>query len=545
MAINVESEVAVFEQMQADRSTTDNTWQDIRNNMQPDDASFIGETTPGSTNRADNLDGTAESSGEITASALHNSLSNPSTRWLELSGIVGQGNLDDGEKLWLMEATSDLLGMFDSGDTGFSAAQQIKYRSTVFYGMAAVFIEEKFGVGGFFEAVPLREIYVNEGSDGRVNEVWRWFVFTAAQAVEKFDRTGDNPGKIVKDNAEKPEKRQEKTRFLHITRPRLNISDGIGPKSMPFESVYINLDEQTLVRESGFPEWPWSVPRWMKRAGEKYGRGRGHVVLPDVKMANRIAGATIESLEKNVDPSLQLPDDGVMGIPSLARGGLTYVRSDLFRHGDPIRKIHAGGDTSLGIDYTIRLDRKIEDGFLNNLLSISDDPRMSATQVVTLDEKSQNILGPIIGSFESEDLDPMVNRMLGIGIRSGQVQTPPESLQGRPLKIIYTSPLARRRRSGEVAAIGRTFSVVAPMAEIHPQIWDNFDFDETARLIASVEGTPPGVLRPINEVLAKREVDAAAAAKSQGLEDAATMAAAAGAAAPALKVIEGGNGEAS
>lgn len=544
MAIDVSSEIAVFDQMKTDRSTTDRTWQDIRNTMQPDDASFIGETTPGSTNRADNLDSTAENSGEITSSALHNSLSNPSTRWLELSGIVGMGNLDDGEKLWMMEATSDLLAMFDSGDTGFSAAQQIKYRSTVFYGMAAVFIEEKFGVGGFFEAVPLREIYVNEGSDGRVNEVWRWFEFTAAQGMEKFNKPGDHPGDIVKKNAEKAETRQEKTKFLHITRPRLQISDGIGPKSMPFESIYINIDEESLVRESGFPEWPWSVPRWMKRAGEKYGRGRGHVVLPDVKMANRIAGATIESLEKNVDPSLQLPDDGVMGIPSLARGGLTYVRSDLFRHGDPIRKIHAGGDTSLGIDYTQRLDRKIEDGFLNNLLSISDDPRMSATQVVTLDEKSQNILGPIIGSFEAEDLDPMVNRMLGIGIRSGQIQPPPESLQGRPLKIIYTSPLARRRRSGEIAAIGRTFAIVGPLAQVDPTVWDNFDLDETTRIIAGVEGTPPGVLRPIKDVLAKRKVDAAAAAKSQSIDDAATMASAAGAAAPALKVIEGGNGQA-
>lgn len=545
MAIDVKSEIEVFDQLVSDRSTTDNTWQDIRNNMQPDDASFIGETTPGSTNRADNLDATGENAGEITASALHNSLSNPSTRWLDLDGIVGQGNLDDSEKLWLMEATSDLLGMFDSGDSGFSAAQQIKYRSTVFYGMAAVYIEEKFGVGGFFEAVPLREIYVNEGADGRVNEVWRGFELTAAQAVEKFNKPGDSPGKLVVENSEKPTKRQEKTKFLHITRPRLQIPEGIGPKTMPIESVYINITETSLVRESGTPEWPWSVPRWSKRAGEKYGRGRGHVVLPDVKMANRIAGATIESLEKNVDPALQLPDDGVMGQPTLARGGLNYVRADLFRHGDPIRKVHAGGQTALGIDYTNRLDRKIEDGFLNNLLSISDDPRMSATQVVTLDEKSQNILGSIIGSFEAEDLDPMVNRMLGIGIRSGQIQPPPESLQGKPLKIIYTSPLARRRRSGEIAAIGRTFAVVGPMADINPKIWDNFDVDATARIVADIEGVPPGVLRPINEVLEKRKVDAAAAAQSQGIEDAATIASAAGAAAPALKVIEGGNSEAS
>ena len=545
MPTSVQENIEVFDRMVPDRSTIDNKWQEIRDTMQPDDASFVGVDSAGTTNRSGNLDSTAENAGEITASAFHNSLSNPSTRWFEIAGIVGQEDVTDDERLWFMEATSDLLSMFEDGNSNFSASQQIKYRNTIFYGQGATFIEEKFGVGGFFHSIPLREIYVNEGSNGQINEVWRPFELTAAQAVDKFNKDGDTPGAKVEASAADAKKRQDIFKFLHITRPRLSIPNGIGPRAMLFESIYINVTEKSLVRESGFPEWPWSIPRLRKRAGEKYGRGRGHAVLPDVKMSFRIAGATIESLEKNVDPSLQLPDDGVMGTPSLARGGLTYVRSDLFRHGDPIRKIHAGGETSMGIDYTIRLDKKIEDGFWNNLLSISDDPRMSATQVVTLDEKSQNILGPVIGSFEVSDLDPMVSRMLGIGIRSGRVRPPPESLSEKSLKILYTSPLARRRRSGEVAAIGRSFELVSSMAAIEPKVWDNFDFDETARIIASVEGLPPGVLKPIAEVLKKRKVDAAAAAQSQALEDTAVAAKAAGAAAPALKVIEGGQSEAS
>lgn len=544
MGIDVASEIAVTDTMVSDRSTTENTWQEIRNNMQPDDANFLGIDTPGTQNRADNLDSTAEDAGEITSSALHNSLSNPATRWFDLEGIEGRADLDDDDRLWLNDATSDLLGMFDSGDTGFSAAQKIKYRGTVFYGMAPVFMEEKFGVGIFFQAIPLREVYVREGPDGRINEVRRVFTLTAQQAVKQFDLPNDKPGKDVLKNNEKPETNQEKTKFVHITRERLSIPEGIGPLTMPIESVYINMDDQSLVRESGYPEWPWSIPRWFKRAGEVYGRGLGHKTLSDVKMSNRISGATIESLEKNVDPALQAPDDGVMGQISLARGGITWVRPDLFRHGDPIRPLRTGGQTTLGIDYLDRLDRKIKDGFLNNLISISDDPRMSATQAVILDQNQADIIGPIVGSFESEDLDPMVNRALGIGIRSGRIRPPTENLQGKTLKIVYTSPLARRRRSGEIAAIGRTFAVLAPMAEIEGKIWDNFDFDETARIVAGVEGVPPGVMRPINEVLEKRKVDKVAAAKNQQLEDAAVAAKAAGDAAPALKVIQGGSGEA-
>ena len=544
MGINVVSEIAAFEQMEADRATTNATWQSIRDLMQPDDASFLGKTTPGTTNRAGNLDSTAEMAGEITAAALHNSLTNPATRWLDLRGVVGQQNLEDEDKLWLMEATSGLLEMMDEGVSGFSATQKIKYSSTVFYGQAAAFIEEKFGVGAFFQSVPIQEVYVNEGADGHVSEVWRGFEFTAAQAIEFFNRLGDNPGKLVEKSNEEQKTRQDKTKFLHITRPRLKIPPGIGPMSMPVESVYINLSEKTLVRESGFPEWPWSVPRWSKRPGEKNGRGLGHRVLADVKMANRIAGATIESLEKNVDPALQLPDDGVMGRPVLSRGGLNYVRAELFRHGDPIRKVHAGGATALGIDYTNRLDQKIKNGFLNNLLSISDDPRMSATQVVTLDEKQQNILGPIIGAFEAEDLDPTVNRVLGIGIRSGRIAPPPENLQGKPLRVVYTSPLARRRRAGEVTAITRTFQIVAPMAAAKPDVWDNFDLDAAVRIIAEVEGVPAEILRPLKDIAKKRALDAAAAAQDQQMQDAATVAQSAGAAAPALKLLQGGNNEA-
>ena len=72
----------------------------------------------------------------------------------------------------------------------------------------------------------------------------------------------------------------ERTILAIVAEPSVDLQQlrelkGIGPKTMPIESIYINITEVSLVRESGFPEWPWSVPRWSKRAGEKYGRGRG------------------------------------------------------------------------------------------------------------------------------------------------------------------------------------------------------------------------------------------------------------------------------
>ena len=539
MGIDVKQELAVVEQMQQDKSTTDNVWEDIRLNMLPDHASFTGEESEGTTNRVPVIDSTAEQAGVLTASGLQNALTNPATRWFEATGVVSGRETTDEEKAWFNEATTTALAMFDNASSGFIQAQTQKYEASVFFGMGCVFMEESPLLGVTFQYVPLRQILVNENHEGRIDDLRRVFELTAAQASSQF--VGFNPGnKIVAANGDEKKRNSEKFKFLHIVRPRRKPQGDIGSRSMAFESIYINMSEKHLVTERGFPEWPFSIPRWSKRDGEKYGRGLGGKALPDVKMGHRLGAVIVESVEKKMDPPLQLPDDGVQGPVSLLRGGTNFVRADLFRHGDAIRPIQTGANTNVGHTEQDRLDQRIERGFLNHLLTLTDDPRMSATQAVILDEKSLNALGPVIGRFEAEDLDPMVNRVIGIGVRQGRISEPPESLDFEQIKITYTSPLAKKRRSSELNAIVSTFTIVEQMAAVKPEVRDNYDYDAASRMIGEIQGVPQGILVATADRDKLRKEREVAMANQQSLDDAAQLASAAGAAAPALKVIEGG-----
>jgi hypothetical protein len=73
--------------------------------------------------------------------------------------------------------------------------------------------------------------------------------------------------------------------FIHITRPRKNWNTELQDfLNMPFESVYVNVKDKTIIDEGGFPEFPYHVPRWTKTSGEVHGRGVGTMILPQVKV---------------------------------------------------------------------------------------------------------------------------------------------------------------------------------------------------------------------------------------------------------------------
>ncbi len=51
---------------------------------------------------------------------------------------------------------------------------------------------------------------------------------------------------------------------------------------MPFASCYIEPDNKHEISQSGFNEFPYVVPRYLKASFEIYGRSPAMTALPDV-----------------------------------------------------------------------------------------------------------------------------------------------------------------------------------------------------------------------------------------------------------------------
>src|SRR4030042_1194426 len=121
---------------------------------------------------------------------------------------------------------------------------------------------------------------------------------------------------------------------------------------------------------------------------------------------------------------------------------------------------------------------------------------MREMEVAVRYELMQRILGPALGRFEGEGLNPLIEREFGIMMRatSGkyQVLPPPPPIMARmginDIDIEYEGPLAKSQRTGEVVRMQRAFTTIGQVQPVAPDVFDNFDLDEAARHIAEVEG---------------------------------------------------------
>ena len=98
-------------------------------------------------------------------------------------------------------------------------------------------------------------------------------------------------------------------------------------KNMDFISCHVHEESGALLRESGFREFPYVVPRYLKSSSnEIYGRSPAMNALPDVKMLNTMSKTTIKAAQKQIDPPLMVPDDGFVLPVRTVPGGLNFYR---------------------------------------------------------------------------------------------------------------------------------------------------------------------------------------------------------------------------
>jgi hypothetical protein len=100
--------------------------------------------------------------------------------------------------------------------------------------------------------------------------------------------------------------------------------------------------------------------------------------------------------------------------------------------------------------------------------------------------------------------------------RAGKFPEPPEILRRYPeIKVDYVSPLARAQKASEGAAIVRTFEALAPIGAADPGVYDNFDADQVAQLLADAYGLPARAVRDPKRVAQMRQQKQRAAQMAQ------------------------------
>jgi len=479
------------ERRRADRATFESHWQEIRDYLLPIAKAFTGSETAGSKNRSQILDNSGETASDYLVSALNGLLTNPGTKWFSLRTANRRLIHRLPVPAWLQQAEEIIYQVLESKAVDFYTRLPRTYHELADFGTAAVYIADRPGKLPLFQERPLEELTLGESAEGRIDQVDRWFEMTARQAVQWWP---DAPAELKKLAADKPDQVEK---FLTCFYPREGADTRYRDRAhKAFAACDLWLGKKLVLAENGYDELPIIAGRWDVRSGEVYGRGPGAKALADVKMLQRAMQVSIRAGEKMVDPALMVADDGVLAPVRTGLGAINHVRADLLqqRHA-PIGAIKTEGRPDLAEEFMLGIRARIETAYYVHMLKMSRDPRMTATQVIAIDEEQMRTIGPFLARVQSELLGPVIDRFFTILLRAGAFPPAPPDLRGQEITVEYVSPIARAQRLSEVAATERLIQVNLPLIQMRPELLDNIDLDAKVRLDAERLGVPLTLMR--------------------------------------------------
>lgn len=527
--------VKEYEAIAAERGTWENTWQNVADHV-IGRGDFTTHTIEGGRQRVQQIyDSTAQQSASLLAGGLNSLMTNPAAEWFHLRPEDPRLLEDDDVALWFEDAEMSMYSTLNSPTARFHPQSHEVYLELVAYNTAGFFVDDVPGVGPLFSSRPLSELFIAEDAHGRVDTVFRAFRFTAKQAVDAW---GDGAPEAAKKALSKGDT-QGKQRYLHMVKRATDPRPmPFRPSGRPWEAAFIDLERKEIIESGGYDEMPYMIPRWEKDASETYGRGPGITALSDAKMLNEMMKTMLQSGQLRVAPPTMIDDDGVETTLDLRPRGRNVVRVGGALN-PPIQPIEMGGDLGWG-DWVVRDTRsQVQNAFHFELLQLIRDPRMTATQVNELSTNVQRLLAPVLGRFQTEFLEPMLERTFNIKLRRGDFLPPPPLLAGGEIRIEYVSPVARAQKAQDADAIVELFTVGANLSQVDPDVGMVMDGEEGFREIARQKGVPFRVLRSRETVEQMREAQRQQAIERQELERATQVAETAAKVLPALNQAGG------
>ena len=486
--------------LESDRQTWEDHWQDILDYVMPRKADVTFVRSKGEKRTEVLFDSTAITANNLLAASLQGTLTSPSLPWFHLKLRDDEINQNRDVQLWLEDSARRMYDVFN--ESNFNTEVHELYLDLCSVGTGAIFVEE--GNNGFekdgihFNCLHIAEYFIQENVNGQVDTLYRKYKLTARQAIEEFGE--ENIGeKIIEAAKNKPDKQFS---FIHAVEPTKDYERSTGKSNtkLPFHSCHVCVEDKMVVRSGGYNEFPYLVPRWSKATGEIFGRSPSYNALPDIKTLNKAVEIGLKAWAKAIDPPLLVQDDGVIGRVRMTPAGITVVRSD-----GAIKPLQIGSNWQITDLKENQLRTAIRQAYYSDQLQLQEGPQMTATEVQVRYELMQRLLGPTLGRFQSEFLNPLIERIFGIMFRAGALLPEPEMLKGQQIDVEYVGPLARSQRMEESVAIERVYGLAMNVVQVDPAIMDNINHDEAIRLRAKLLGVPKTVLRSKDEVMEMRE----------------------------------------
>ncbi len=473
--------------LETNRRQWEALWEDIAKYVYPRRQGFLTSgVIAGVANKGQSLvdeariyDSSAIYSNEMLASGIHGMLTNPSQEWWQ--PVIPELVNPDGDTLkWLQSVYKILAGFQTNPYGGFSTVKHEVYLDFTAFGTGVQYIHEQSPGVVVFQGIPLSQCFLDEGPTGNIDTVYRRFILSVRNTVQMFGV--QNVSNLVRQKFEK-KLLDEDVPILHCVQPNFLYSKKDRKlHNFPFTSAYIDRTERKIMKESGYYENPFQVPRFFKSSGEIYGRSPAMTALPDIKMLNQMQKTLLKAGQKAVDPPWTVPNDGMFSPVRAFAGGMSYYRSG----GDRPQPIAYGSNIPIGLDMVKNIHQRIYQMFYLDQLQFGDNPQMTATEVNQRTEDRLRLLGPVNGRLQQELLGPEIDRLFGIALRANLLPEAPPQAAGHNFDINYVSPLSLAPRQLKAQAFARVLEIARPLIELNPEVFDKINSDEALEYLGEM-----------------------------------------------------------
>lgn len=293
-----------------------------------------------------------------------------------------------------------------------------------------------------FIPVPQYLVAFEEGANGQVDNVYRRMRIKG-EAIQRQWSDAVIEGQLARLVKDKPTEDVELIEATIFDQKRGDYSYYVIHKETKSEVVFRKMKIS-----------PWVVSRYMKVAGEIYGRGPLITALPDIKTLNK----TLELLLKNASLAIAgvytAADDGVLNPNTIkiVPGAIIPVARNGGPQGESLRALPRSGDFNVSQIVINDLRQNIKRILLDESLPPDNMSARSATEVVErMKELSQN-LGSAFGRLINETMVPLVSKVLQVMDDRGLIDLPLR-VNGLEVRVAAVAPLAMAQNLEEINSI--------------------------------------------------------------------------------------------
>ncbi|MBL8713234.1 MAG: hypothetical protein JNM12_10060 [Alphaproteobacteria bacterium] len=207
---------------------------------------------------------------------------------------------------------------------------------------------------------------------------------------------------------------------------------------------------QLVYRE--YNECPWIIYQWSRIPGSPYGPGPGILLLPAIRMVNKVREMVIMNAALALAGMYLGRDDGVLNIDNIQimQGGIVPVASTGGTIGASLVPLETGRNFEIGHFVLTEEQEIIRRGLFDNGLPDPKDGVRSPTEIIERVRELAQDVGGAIGRI-TRQLVELVARVMGILQRRGLV--PGVNIDQFTFKVQIKSPLARAQQLQEVQTI--------------------------------------------------------------------------------------------